>query len=136
MTKSTSRTLLLQIERVPLLPFTRPRITTAPNTDVTLSSTVFDNDKGRRIEAEIRAIKQREERLRAFAKTNIFTLPFRITGYWMWRGFIGVRRAFTGEGFNYLHVSGKNRAWKLDKDPAYALDDGKALDRLVKVKLG
>ena len=97
---------------------------------------MFDNDKERRIEAEIRAIKLREERLRAFAKTNIMTLPFRIMGYWLWRGFIGVRRAFTGEGFNYLHIKGNNRVWKLDRDPAFARDDGKALDRLVKIKLG
>lgn len=118
------------------MPFTGPRITTVPNTDVTLSSTIFDNDKERRIEAEIRAIKHHEDRLRAFAKTNILTLPFRIAGYWIWRGFIGVRRAFTSEGFNYLHVKGNNRVWKMDKDPAFARDDGKALDRLVKVKIG
>ena len=135
-TKSNSRSLLLQIERVPLLPFSKSRTTTVPRTDVTLSSTLFDNDSERRIEAAIAEIKRREDRLRAFAKTNILTLPFRIAGYWIWRGFVGVRRAFTSEGFHYLHVKGNNRVWKLDKDPAWARDDGKALDRLVKVKRG
>lgn len=49
---------------------------------------------------------------------------------------MGIRRAFTSEGFHYLHVRGNNRVWKMDKDPAWALDDGKALDKLVKIKLG
>ena len=54
----------------------------------------------------------------------------------MLRGFNGIKRAFTNDDFYFLHVKGNNRVWKLAKDPAWALDDGKALDRLVKIKLG
>lgn len=102
---------------------------------MTLSSQLFNNNREQRIEATIAEIIRREERLRAFAKTNLLTLPFRQAAYWMWRVYLGVRRAFTSEGFYYLHVKGYNRIWKLDNDPAWALDDGKALDRLVKVKI-
>lgn len=134
--KAKSHALLLQIERTPLIPYRKPRITTVPHTDVILSSTLFDSDSERRIEAAIAEIKLREEKLAAFAKTNLMTLPFRQAGFWIWRSFIGLRRAFTSEGFLYLHLKGNNRVWKMDRDPAWALDDGKALDRLVKVKIG
>ena len=132
---SGQQSLLIQIERAPALPFRKPKIVTASPGDVTLSSHLFDNNRQQRVEAVLAEIHHREERLRAFEKTNLLTLPFRQAGYWMWRGFLGVRRAFTGQGFGLLHVKGKNLNWKLDKDPAWALDDGKVLDRLVKIKL-
>lgn len=127
--------MLLQIERTPILPFKQPKLVTVPAGDVTISSHIFNNDAEQKLEATIAEIARREERLHAFAKTNLLTLPFRQAGYWMWRGFMGIRRAFTTDGFYHLHVRGYNRAWKMDKDPAWALDDGKTLDRLVKIKL-
>ena len=131
-----SRSLLLQIERTPVIPFKQRKLVTVPPGNVTISSCMFNDDAEQKLEATIAKIARREERLSAFAKTNIHTLPFRQTGYWMWRGFIGIRRAFTNEDFHFLHVRGNSRVWKLAKDPAWALDDGKALDRLVKIKLG
>lgn len=126
----------MRIERTPILPFKQPKLVTVPPGDVTISSRIFNDDAKQKLEATIAEIARREERLRAFAKTNLLTLPFRQAGYWMWRGFTGIRSAFAREGFHYLHVAGNNRVWKLDKDPAWALDDGKALDKLVKIKLG
>lgn len=131
-----SRSLLLQIERTQTLPFKQRKLVTVPPFDVTLSSHVFNDDVEQRLKATIAQIARREERIQAFARTNLFTLPFRQAGYWMWRGFVGIRSAFTTDGFYLLHVRGNNRAWKLDKEPAWALDDGKALDRLVKIKMG
>lgn len=131
-----SRSLLLQIERTQILPFKQRKLAKVPPSDVTISSPVFNDDAQQKLEATIAEISWREERLRAFAKTNLLTLPFRQAGFWMWRGFVGIRSAFTGGGFHYLHVRGNNRVWKLDKDPAWALDDGKTLDKLVKIKLG
>lgn len=118
------------------MPFRRPRIFEVPPGDVTLSSPIFNNNHEENIAAALRAIRRRENQLQAFARTNLLTLPFRQASYWMWRGFIGVRRAFTSEGFSYMHVKGYNRVWKLDREPAWAMDDGKALDKLVKIKLG
>lgn len=106
-----------------------------PPGDVTLSSQLCSGNAEQKIEALIEEIADREEQLKASAKTNLLTLPFRQASYWMWRGYIGIRRAFTNEGFHHLHVKGHNRVWKLDSDPAWALNDGKALDRLVKVKI-
>ena len=131
-----SRSLLLQIERTSVLPFKQRKLVIVPPGDVTISSPVFNDDAQQKLEAAIAEIAWREERLRAFAKTNLLTLPFRQAGYWIWRGFVGIRSAFTVGGFHHLHVRGNNRVWKMDKDPAWALDDGKTLDKLVKIKLG
>lgn len=130
-----SRSLLLQIERTQVLPFKQRRLITVPPSDVTISSHVFNEDIDQRSKATIAEIARREERLHVFARTNLFTLPFRRAGYWMWRGFVGIKSAFTSGGFHSLHVRGNNMVWKLDKDPAWALDDGKALDKLVRIKM-
>ena len=131
-----SNILLLRIERTPLIPHRKPRVTTVPHTDVTVSSKLFDNDSERNIQAALADLNHRQKKLAAFAKTHLMTLPFRQAGYWIWRGCVGLKRAYTSEGFLYLHLKGNNRVWKMDRDPAWALDDGKALDRLVKVKIG
>ena len=131
-----SRSLLLQIERVQTLPFKQPKLVTVPPGDVTISSHVFNDNAEQKLEATIAEMARREERTYAFADTNPLTLPFRQTGYWMWRGFVGIKSAFTGGRFHYLHIRGHIRAWKIDKDPEWALDDGRALDKLVKIKLG
>lgn len=128
--------MLLQIERSPILPFQQRKLVTVPPGDVTISSPIFNDDAGQKLEATIAEIARREGRLHAFSRTNLLTLPFRQAKYWIPRGFMGIRKAFTSEGFHYLHVKGKSRLWKLDKDPAWALDDGRALDRLVNIKLG
>ena len=118
-----------------MIPFRQSRIVTVPPNDVTLSSPLFDDNSERRIEAAIKEITRREERLRVFAKTNLLTLPFRQAGYWIWRSYAAVRRALTSEQFHRIHIKGNNRAWKLDSDPAWALDEGKALDKLVKIRI-
>lgn len=117
------------------MPFRESVVVEVPLRDVTLSSPICNNNTEQKMEVLIKEITDREERLKASVKTNLLTLPFRQANYWMWRGFVGVRRAFTNEGFHYLHVKGHNRVWKLDSDPAWALDNGKALDRLVKIKI-
>ena len=133
---SGTRPLLLQIERIPTFPLKQRKLVIVPPGDVTISSPVFNDSTEHKLEATIAEINRREERLRAFAKTNLLTLPLRQAGYWMWRGFVGIRSAFTRGGYHYLHVRGNNRVWKLDKDPAWALDEGKALDKLVRIRLG
>ena len=134
--KSGSRSLLLQIERTPVIPFKQRKLVTVPPSDVTISSCMFNDDAEQRLEATIARIARREERLSAFARTNLHTLPFRQVRYWMWRGFNGIKSAFTNDDFHFLHVRGNSLVWKLAQDPAWALDDGKALDRLVKIKIG
>ena len=119
-----------------MLPFQQRKPVRVPPGDVTISSRIFNDDAEQKLEATIAGIAGRDARLRAFAKTNLLTLPFRQARYWMGIGFVAVRRVFSNEGFHHLHVRGNNLAWKMDKNPAWALDDGKPLDKLVKIKLG
>lgn len=118
-----------------MVPFIRPRIVTVPTGDVTLSARLYDENDEKRIEAKIKELTHQEERLEAFAKTDLLTLPFRQGAYWTKRAYMAVKRAFTNERFHHLHIKGYNRVWKLDSDPAWALDGGKALDNLVKIKI-
>ena len=130
-----SGTLLLQIERTPFIPLMQPVTVEVPHSDVTLALPAFNSDIEDKVKSIMAERQHREERLHAYAKTNLLTLPFRQAAYWLWRLFTSTKRAFTSEGFNYLHIKGYSRTWKLDREPAWALDDGKALDKLVKIKL-
>ena len=88
------------------------------------------------IEREYAEIKEKEERANAYSRENggILSLPFRQAGFWLGRGFSGIKKAFTNQGLLKLHVKGNNTSWKLEHRAAWALDEGQALDKLVKVK--
>ncbi len=116
------------------MPFITPRITTVPSTDVTISAPLFMGGEDQ-IMAELADIKRREARANAFDTETILTLPFRQAAFWIGRGFAAIKKAFTNQGFLRLHVKGHNITWKLDKQAAWALDEGQALDKLVKVKI-
>ena len=68
-------------------------------------------------------------------RTNLMTVPFRQANYLIWRAFQALKRVLTKEGFIYVQIKGRNGTWKLDQDAAWILDDGRALDRLVKHRL-
>ena len=46
----------------------------------------------------------------------------------------GVAKAFTNRGLIKLHVKGNNIAWKLEVEAAWALEEGRALDSIVRIK--
>ena len=60
------------------------------------------------------------------------TLPFRDLGWALGQIFTSLRRGLTGEGFAEIEVKGKK--YKIDQSNAYVLEDGRALDRLVRVE--
>lgn len=86
----------------------------------------------KRSEAEMAEIRRRQDQMRELDRTRIMTRPFRQASYLSWKGFTGFRRFVGSESFIYLKVKGKNGVWKLDKNAAWILEDGKAIDRLVK----
>ena len=51
---------------------------------------------------------------------------------WLWLGFKNIQGFFTDKRFIFLKAKDKSGAWKLDQNPAWALDNGKALDALVR----
>ena len=88
------------------------------------------------IERELAEIQRKEARANAWSREEggILSLPFRQAYFFIWRGFHGVKKALTNQGFLKLHVKGNNITWKLEHRAAWALDEGQVLDKLVKVK--
>ena len=88
--------------------------------------------------AEIRLAGQREveERARALAyeREHLMTSPLRHANRAFFDLFKAVGRTWTREGFLKLEVKG--RTYKLDTTSGWALDGGKALDRLATLKPG
>lgn len=129
--KPGSRALQLQIERADLLRRKKPSSLVVAAEDVTLSSPMFQNDD-RLSEAEILEIRWRQNQIKESNKTRIMTAPFRHANYFMWRALRGAKAFFSNEGFIYMRVNGKNGVWKINRSAAWSLENGKALDRLVK----
>ena len=111
-----------------MLPGIRPKSVTVPHDSATLSAPLFNSAP----KMDNLARQQEIDLIRGWQKNNLMTLPFREAGYWTWKGLKTVKKTWNQEAFIYMRVKGKNGTWKLDSDPAWALDEGRALDRLVK----
>ncbi|KAL2753585.1 hypothetical protein ACRALDRAFT_2060744 [Sodiomyces alcalophilus JCM 7366] len=123
----------LEVAVKPILPFFRkPSIMTVPPADVVLPVRLFAPQL---TQAQARAARAREK-AEAKArwekeKQRLLTLPFRDAGRGlnaMWRG---MRRGVVGGGFLKVTVGG--RKCKLDIEGGWALNDGLALESLVRV---
>ena len=85
--------------------------------------------------AELAAQREADEARRAaerqYELDHIMTAPFRHGAWAAGTILSGIRRGLTGEGFAPLIVNGHR--YKLDITKAYVLDDGRALDRIVRI---
>lgn len=99
--------------------------------DVEASDRIYGRE-AKRSEAEMAEIRRRQDHMRELDRTRIMTRPFRQARYLSWKGFIGFRKFVGSENFIYLRIKGKNGVWKLDRNAAWLLEDGKAIDRLIK----
>lgn len=129
-----ARSVLLQIERTRSIPFVKPRTYTVPCRDITISSPLFLGGE-KQVQAEIREL-QRQERRYLYLNKEISprTYPFRVLGYWTTLFFNGIRKAFTNRGLINFHIKGNNLSWKMETEAAWALEEGRALDGIVKIK--
>lgn len=123
--------LLLKIDSAAMFPGLRPRSAEVPNTEVSLSSHLLE-PAVKLSPAELAEKYRRQAEMQEIEKSKILTLPFRQASYWTWRGFQVLKKAVFKEDFIYLKVKNKNGIWKVDKTPAWAAEDGRVLDRLVK----
>lgn len=101
-----------------------------PPGDVTLLSPQYERDH-KRATVEVKDVRRRYEEMRALCKENILASPFRFGYYLLWKVFKGFRSVFTSEKFVFMRVKGSG-VWKLNTNAAWALEDGKAIDRLIK----
>ena len=125
---------MVQIDSAEMLPRIKPRTVMAPYDDIFLSEHIFIPPVvlSPAEKAEVRA---QEDRMREIERSKILTLPFRQASYWTWRGFKNVQNILFKDSFVYMQVKGKNATFKLDRNAAWALDEGRALDRLLQHRL-
>ncbi|KAH9900611.1 hypothetical protein F4778DRAFT_739677 [Xylariomycetidae sp. FL2044] len=76
--------------------------------------------------------EEQRKKAREYELTHLMTSPFRDARRFMSHIFSALRRGLTGEGFAPIEVDGKE--YKLDITAGYALEDGRALDRIVKIE--
>jgi hypothetical protein len=82
-----------------------------------------------RIQEEMEKKKQWE-----YEKSHIMTSPFRHASRALFALFKAIGRSWSREGFLKLQVQGRH-TYKLDVSGGWALDGGRALDRLATLKL-
>ena len=105
-----------------------------PSTDITTSAHLFLGPE-EQIKAELKELRRQEqEYLQMNREISPNTWPFRVLGHWTALFFGGCKRAFTMGGLINFHVRGKNFAWKMDTESAWALEGGRSFDELVSVK--
>lgn len=116
------------------LPFVKPRVMTVPCEKVAMKSRIVAPAEFmtplEKVEKKKEEAAAKEAR-RKYEMAHLFSAPFRHA----WRGagsaLRGMRQLFTGSGFGTLKVG--DASYRLDVTNAWMLDEGKALDRLVKV---
>lgn len=75
--------------------------------------------------------EQRKKAERQYEMDHLMSAPFRHGATVMSNVFAGLRKGLTGEGFAPIEIQGKH--YRLDISSGYALDDGRALDRVVNI---
>lgn len=137
--------LMVRLESKPILPFLPMRTIDVPISDLRLGTRVAPVAAGlttynsalqapgqrqlpareTRRAAELRAAKENEEQ----TLFSVLTGPFRTV---MRAGTQGIGRVVARDGFVSLYVQGK--MWRIDAREGWLLDEGAALDRLVKAR--
>ncbi|KAI6090407.1 hypothetical protein F4821DRAFT_30178 [Hypoxylon rubiginosum] len=116
-------------------PFVPLRRFQADPNDAVMKAPLFSR-KTAPSEHEKMLMKQEEEaRLKAereYEMNHLMTAPFRHAGQAVSKVFSSLRRGLTGEGFAPIIIGGVK--YKLDITSAYVLEEGRALDRIVKIE--
>ncbi|TVY47600.1 hypothetical protein LOCC1_G002345 [Lachnellula occidentalis] len=128
--------LQLEVELKRMLPFLPAKKIHIKPQELVLPVPLGPTAAQRLTPAEVRQ-KRAENELRRqqeleYERSHLMTLPFRQMNKAFFSFFQNTRRALVREGF--LKVEVKQSTYKLDITGGWALDDGKALDRLVGVK--
>ncbi len=132
---SSSQALSLRVEsrRTISLPFVKPHVFSVAPSDLFISSRLAHASAKNSSLAEEEALRREKEAL-IRDRTRIMTAPFRQMGRAIWKALTYLSRIFTRQGFFKVLIRGKAGHWQLDSQGGWALEDGKALDKLVRVK--
>ncbi|KAI4285346.1 MAG: hypothetical protein L6R38_000702 [Xanthoria sp. 2 TBL-2021] len=133
--RQNQKSLLLQIESSRMFPGIKPKTVSIPVNDIKLSRPLFQERSSVNSAATLEARRLEAERFRKLRQGNYFLLPFRQLGFHLSKGVRGVKDAFTKNPFIYLRAKGFNGSWKLDKETGWALENGRAIDRIIKSRV-
>jgi hypothetical protein len=125
----------IELRKMFPLPFFPARKITGSMEDLTLNRRLYAPIvEGRMTAADRVAMQRRLEREQQEERSkSILTAPFRHANKAFHNMFRAMGRTWSREGFLQLEI--RRQAYKLDVTGGWALDDGKALDKLVRVKL-
>ena len=112
-----------------MFPGIKPRTISVPARDVTLEAPLSLGETDGEV-LETRRVA--EEKLRKLQNGTIFLFPFRQLRYLVWRGFHRIKTEVAASAWIHMQITGYNRTWKLSKESGWSLDDGRAIDRVVK----
>ena len=93
-----------------------------------LCAPVMTLSRGQMVEIE-RQLKEKREAEIKYDKEHLLTAPFRQTGRAFRELFLGIKRVFSHEGFTTVVLG--TRSYKIDILGGWALEDGRAADRLL-----
>lgn len=131
-------TLLLDVELRKMLPipFFPARVISAAPEDVALDHRLWTPPPANLSAHERMLLRKEEEARRAehlrYERERLLSAPFRHANRAFFNLFQAIARTWSRAGFLKLDVKGQ--VYKLDISGGWALDEGRALDRLVKVK--
>ncbi|CAO1597894.1 hypothetical protein XANCAGTX0491_001685 [Xanthoria calcicola] len=135
LSRSQKKSLHLQIESARMFPGIKPKTVSIPVNDIQLSRPLFEERSSLNSSGILEARRGEAERLRKLRQGNYFLLPFRQLGFHLSKGVRGLKDAITQNPFIYLRAKGFNGSWKLDKETGWALEDGRAIDRILKSRV-
>lgn len=131
-----ARSIHLELELRRLIPFLpAPKVMVKPE-QCTLSMPLYyplhslPPAQRQAMEQRMEALKKKE--LEAEKKKSILLAPFRHASQAGFALMKATQRIWTREGFLELKVGNNQKAYKLDISGGWALDEGRALDRLIK----
>ncbi|OBT99770.1 hypothetical protein VE01_02059 [Pseudogymnoascus verrucosus] len=122
----------IELRKVLPIPFLAPRVISTSPTDLQLNHSIYvpparpatasERFEVARLEAEAREAER---------KKSIMLAPFRHASQAFFGMFVAIKRTWTRDGF--LDLKAGKRRYKLDITGGWALDEGRALDRICKV---
>ncbi|KAK7951724.1 uncharacterized protein PG986_007452 [Apiospora aurea] len=119
----------------PIPGFPLKRIVVEPN-EVIMKTPLFHPKKPEPTEIEKmrmgREWEKRKKEQQQYNRDHLMTAPFRDGAWVIGQFFNAIRRGLTGEGFAPIEIKGGK--YKLDIVKGYALEDGRALDRIVRIE--
>ncbi|KFY27068.1 hypothetical protein V493_03712 [Pseudogymnoascus sp. VKM F-4281 (FW-2241)] len=122
----------IELRKMLPLPFLAPRVVTASPADLQLNHSIFVPPARPETAAQrLEVARQRAEEVAAERQKSIMLAPFRHASQACFGLFVAIKRTWTREGF--LDLKAGKRTYKLDITGGWALDEGRALDRICKV---